>query len=164
MSEESNNQQPVEAAAPVSERPNDDARPTEQRSTEERRPRRRFPRRRGRNRDRFESGSGADHENRGDVSENGDQQPLSEGGEQGIENGEQLPTEPGDGVIEISGKGFGFLRDSKRNFVQTPQDIFATPEIVRRFSLRDGMWIQGEIRRGNRGPQLIKLLKINEKE
>jgi len=64
-------------------------------------------------------------------------------------------------VIEISGKGFGFLRDPKRNFVQTPQDIFVTPEIVRRFVLRDGMWIYGETRRGNRGPQLLKLLTIN---
>ena len=40
----------------------------------------------------------------------------------------------GEGIIEISGKGFGFLRDAKRNFVQTPQDIFVTPEIVRRFA------------------------------
>ncbi len=82
------------------------------------------------------------------------------------QNGEQPPREPeyGEGVIEISGKGFGFLRDAKRNFVQTPQDIFVTPEIVRRFQLRDGMWIHGETRRGNRGPQLIKLLKINDDE
>ena len=35
---------------------------------------------------------------------------------------------------------------------------------VRRFALRDGMWIQGETRRGNRGPQLTRLLKINEEE
>ena len=83
------------------------------------------------------------------------------------QNGEQQPPrepEYGDGIIEISGKGFGFLRESKRNFVQTPNDIFVTPEIVRRFQLRDGMWVQGEIRRGNRGPQLTKLLKINDEE
>ena len=71
----------------------------------------------------------------------------------------KLQREPefGEGIIEISGKGFGFLRDAKRNFVQTPQDIFVTPEIVRRFGLRDGMWIHGETRRGNRGPQLTRL-------
>jgi transcription termination factor Rho len=161
MSEESDNQQPVEAAAPVNERPADEGRQTEERSTEERRPRRRFPRRRGRNRNRYDGG---DYENRGgEVSENGEQQPHAEG-EQQAENGEDIPTEPGDGIIEISGKGFGFLRDGKRNFVQTPQDIFVTPEIVRRFALRDGMWIEGEIRRGNRGPQLIRLNKINNGE
>ena len=84
----------------------------------------------------------------------------------GYQNGEQPPREPefGDGIIEISGKGFGFLRDAKRNFVQTPQDIFVTPDIVRRFQLRDGMWIYGETRRGNRGPQLTRLLKINDDE
>jgi transcription termination factor Rho len=83
-----------------------------------------------------------------------------------LQNGEQPPREPeyGEGIIEISGKGFGFLRDAKRNFVQTPQDIFVTPEIVRRFQLRDGMWIHGETRRGNRGPQLTRLLKINDDE
>jgi transcription termination factor Rho len=83
-----------------------------------------------------------------------------------LQNGDQPPREPeyGEGIIEISGKGFGFLRDAKRNFVQTPQDIFVTPEIVRRFQLRDGMWIYGETRRGNRGPQLTRLLKINDDE
>ena len=83
----------------------------------------------------------------------------------GSQNGEQMrELEFGEGIIEISGKGFGFLRDPKRNFVQTPQDIFVTPEIVRRFALRDGMWIQGETRRGNRGPQLMRLNKINDEE
>jgi len=78
----------------------------------------------------------------GDVatSEAADRQAGSE-----TENGDQVQAEPefGEGIIEISGKGFGFLRDPKRNFVQTPQDIFVTPEIVRRFGLRDGMWIYG---------------------
>jgi transcription termination factor Rho len=90
----------------------------------------------------------------------------NERGQAVLQDGEQLQREPefGDGIIEISGKGFGFLRDAKRNFVQTPQDIFVTPEIVRRFALRDGMWIYGETRRGNRGPQLMRLLKINDEE
>jgi transcription termination factor Rho len=67
----------------------------------------------------------------------------------------------GEGIIEVSGKGFGFLREPKRNFVQNPQDIFVTPEVVRRYSLRDGMWLKGEIRRGNRGPQLFRLTEVN---
>jgi len=67
----------------------------------------------------------------------------------------------GEGIIEVSGKGFGFLRDPKRNFVQSPQDVFVTPEVVRRFSLRDGMWVKGEIRRGGRGPQLFRLLEVD---
>jgi transcription termination factor Rho len=79
----------------------------------------------------------------------------------------QRPDEPrpepvyGQGVIEISGKGFGFLRDFKRNYQQNPQDIFVTPEAVRRFALRDGMMVRGEVRRGGRGPQLSRLTEIN---
>ncbi|MBV8900461.1 MAG: hypothetical protein JOY92_10175, partial [Verrucomicrobia bacterium] len=70
----------------------------------------------------------------------------------------------GEGLIEVSGKGFGFLRDPKRNYMQSPQDIFVTPEVVRKHALRDGLWIKGEIRRGSRGPQLFKLVTINNED
>src|SRR5207245_3932368 len=78
----------------------------------------------------------------------------------------QPPPEPvfAEGIVEVSGKGFGFLRDPKRNYAQSPQDIFVTPEVVRRYSLRDGMWIKGEIRRGSRGPQLFRLVSINDED
>ena len=135
------------------------------------RPRRRFPRRRYRS-DRFRpdnsekspNSSSTNADNAGaDVAVETLDQPVREAAESVGETSEPVQTEPefGEGIIEISGKGFGFLRDPKRNFVQTPQDIFVTPEIVRRFALRDGMWINGEIRRGSRGPQLTKLLTIN---
>jgi len=143
------------------------------------RSRRRFPRRRYRDRgDRF--GHGNSEESPNSSSKNADaanpdvgvetlERPAPggrEAAEGSAEAGEQVQAEPefGEGIIEISGKGFGFLRDQKRNFVQTPQDIFVTPEIVRRFALRDGMWIHGETRRGSRGPQLVKLLTINDEE
>src|SRR5213082_2750641 len=116
---------------------------TESASQEQRqhRPRRRFPRRRYRDRgDRF----GGENSNAspnsspalgGTASVETLDQEAREGAEGAVENGEQVQVEPefGEGIIEISGKGFGFLRDPKRNFVQTPQDIFVTPEIVRRF-------------------------------
>ena len=107
-----------------------------------------------------DEGSGAPRVNEGD------QRDDSRRGEASSSQNGEIEREPefGDGIIEISGKGFGFLRDAKRNFVQTPNDIFVTPEIVRRFVLRDGMWIYGETRRGNRGPQLTRLNKINEEE
>ncbi len=66
-----------------------------------------------------------------------------------------------EGIVEISGKGFGFIRDPKRGFAQHPADIFVTPEVVRRFNLRDGQWIKGEIRRGGRGSQLHRLVSVN---
>jgi transcription termination factor Rho len=98
-----------------------------------------------------------------------DAQPVASGenGRQRTQNEvtivEQPKPEPvyGEGLIEVSGKGFGFLRDPKRNYVQSPQDIFVTPEVVRKHALRDGLWVKGEIRRGSRGPQLFKLTEIN---
>lgn len=66
-----------------------------------------------------------------------------------------------EGIVEISGKGFGFLRDAKRGFSQHPADVFVTPELVRKYNLRDGQWIKGETRRGGRGSQLHKIEQIN---
>jgi transcription termination factor Rho len=87
---------------------------------------------------------------------------LIAGGQTPLE-GEPKPEElaEGEGLIEISGKGFGFLRDPKRNFAQAPNDIFVTPEIVKSFHLRDGQWLKGIVRRGPRGAQLHKLLEVN---
>ncbi|HEX4200821.1 MAG TPA: transcription termination factor Rho, partial [Chthoniobacterales bacterium] len=97
---------------------------------------------------------------------------IARTGDNGRENAQPEPAviteqprpEPvfGEGLIEVSGKGFGFLRDPKRNYVQSPQDIFVTPEVVRKHALRDGLWIKGEIRRGSRGSQLFRLTEINE--
>ena len=140
-----------------------------------RRPRRRYPRRRFYDRGGPQNSNSSHPENaRSDSPDQQQNGPAGEGSSEtegrlsagDIENAEQTQGEPelGEGIIEISGKGFGFLRDPKRNFVQTPQDIFVTPEIVRRFGLRDGMWINGETRRGNRGPQLTKLITVNAEE
>ncbi len=77
------------------------------------------------------------------------------------ERNEPVEIQYGEGIVEVSGKGFGFLRDAKRSFNQSPLDIFVTPEAVRRFFLRDGMWLRGEIRRGGRGPQLHRITEVD---
>src|SRR4030095_9741436 len=107
------------------------------------RPRRRFPRRRYRG-DRFRRDNSEESPNSSSpTADNAGaavacktlDQPASSGARESVEGGgeasEPVQSEPesGEGIIEISGKGFGFLRDPKRNFVQTPQDIFVTPEI-----------------------------------
>jgi transcription termination factor Rho len=157
--EQDNPNQPPPVETPNEPRPaaTDGASPDQRR----RRPRRRYPRRRFYERGPGNENSGNQENSNYEQNGPGGDGSLEEGGE--LENAEQSGAEPelGEGIIEISGKGFGFLRDPKRNFVQTPQDIFVTPEIVRRFGLRDGMWINGETRRGSRGPQLTKLTTIN---
>jgi transcription termination factor Rho len=72
------------------------------------------------------------------------------------------PIMPGEGLLEISSKGFGFLRQRSRNYAQHPQDIFVTPEVVRKYGLRDGVYLKGDIRSGNRGPQLVEVKSIND--
>jgi transcription termination factor Rho len=69
-----------------------------------------------------------------------------------------------EGIVEVSGKGFGFLREPKRNFTQSNNDVFVTPEVIRKHNLRDGMWIRGETRRGPRGPQLFKLTELEHED
>src|SRR5205807_9949843 len=160
MSEE-NESRPIEAGTETEPRRQTEPRPDRERH---RRPRRRYPRRRNYNSsDYVNSDRESGFNNDAPVESSSDVQTDVVSTGEG-ETGEPRETEFGEGIIEISGKGFGFLRDPKRNFIQAPQDIFVTPEIVRRFGLRDGMWIYGETRRGNRGPQLIKLLKINDDE
>jgi len=69
-----------------------------------------------------------------------------------------------EGLVEISPKGFGFLRDKGRGFQQAPKDdVFITPETVRDYGLRDGLWVKCISKQGMRGPQLIELLTINGK-
>lgn len=66
-----------------------------------------------------------------------------------------------EGLVEISPKGFGFLREKGRGFQQSPDDVFVTPEIVRKFGLRDGLWVKCISKQGVRGPQLVELQEIN---
>ncbi len=66
-----------------------------------------------------------------------------------------------EGLVEVSGKGFGFLRDPKRGFAPHPNDVFVTPELCRSHNLRDGQWVKGLTRKGNRGAQLFKISEIN---
>src|SRR5438034_4662864 len=156
MSEE-NESRPIEARTETEPRPQTEPRPDRERH---RRPRRRYPRRRNYNSDYVNSDRDSGFNNDPSAEPSSDVQTEAVSAGEG-ETGEPREPEFGEGIIEISGKGFGFLRDPKRNFVQAPQDIFVTPEIVRRYALRDGMWIYGETRRGSRGPQLLKLLTIN---
>ncbi len=80
---------------------------------------------------------------------------------------EPRPEEPSEiveaeGYCEISGKGFGFLRDPKRYFQPNPADIFVTPEAVKKYGLRDGHWLKVEARKNSRGLQINRVLAIND--
>ena len=67
----------------------------------------------------------------------------------------------GDGVIEVLQDGFGFLRSPEANYLPGPDDIYVSPSQVRRFSLRTGDTVEGQIRSPKEGERYFALLKVN---
>lgn len=65
------------------------------------------------------------------------------------------------GMLELAPKGFGFLRLPAKRFEQARDDVFVSPEHVRKFGLRVGHWIHGIAQEGPRGPQLIEITSVN---
>jgi len=67
----------------------------------------------------------------------------------------------GDGVLEILQDGFGFLRSPEANYLPGPDDIYVSPSQIRRFGLRTGDTVEGEIRSPKDGERYFALLKVN---
>lgn len=68
----------------------------------------------------------------------------------------------GDGVVEILQDGFGFLRSPEANYLPGPDDIYVSPSQVRRFGLRTGDTVEGQIRSPKEGERYFALLKVNK--
>ena len=67
----------------------------------------------------------------------------------------------GIGVIEIMQDGFGFLRSPESNYLPGPDDIYVSPNQIKKFSLRTGDSVEGEIRAPKQGERYFALIKIN---
>ena len=67
----------------------------------------------------------------------------------------------GIGVIEIMQDGFGFLRSPESNYLPGPDDIYINPSQIKKFSLRTGDTVQGEIRAPKQGERYFALIKVN---
>jgi transcription termination factor Rho len=67
----------------------------------------------------------------------------------------------GDGVLEVLQDGFGFLRSPEANYLPGPDDIYVSPSQIRRFGLRTGDTVEGEIRSPKDGERYFALLKVN---
>lgn len=66
----------------------------------------------------------------------------------------------GEGVLEILPDGFGFLRSPDFNYLPGPDDIYVSPSQIRRFNLRTGDTIAGQIRPPKEGERYFALLKV----
>ena len=71
--------------------------------------------------------------------------------------------EIGSGYLEVSEKGFGFLRSSDHHFQPKATDIFVTPDTIKKNFLREGALVEGELNPPHRGsnPQLRSVQKVN---
>ena len=67
----------------------------------------------------------------------------------------------GEGTLEILSDGFGYLRSPQANFLPGPDDIYVSPAQVRRFGLRTGDTVEGQIRAPKDGERYFSLLKVN---
>jgi transcription termination factor Rho len=68
----------------------------------------------------------------------------------------------GEGVLEVLQDGFGFLRSPEANYLPGPDDIYVSPQQVRRFGLRTGDTIEGQIRAPKDGERYFALVKVNK--
>ncbi|WP_020677041.1 transcription termination factor Rho [Geopsychrobacter electrodiphilus] len=68
----------------------------------------------------------------------------------------------GEGVLEILPDGFGFLRAPDANYLPGPDDIYVSPSQIRRFGLRTGDTVAGQIRPPKEGERYFALLKVAE--
>jgi len=66
----------------------------------------------------------------------------------------------GEGVLEILPEGFGFLRSSNYNYLPCPDDIYISPSQIRKFDLRTGDTVSGQIRPPKEGEKYFALLKV----
>ncbi len=67
----------------------------------------------------------------------------------------------GEGVVEVLSDGFGFLRSPESNYLSGPDDIYVSPSQIRRFGLRTGDTVEGQIRSPKDGERYFALLKVN---
>ena len=68
----------------------------------------------------------------------------------------------GEGTVEILQDGFGFLRSTQSNYLPGPDDIYVSPSQARRFGLRTGDIVEGQIRSPKDSERYFALLKVNK--
>ena len=73
----------------------------------------------------------------------------------------------GDGVLDILQEGYGFLRSANDSYVSGPDDIYVSPNQIRRFNLSTGDLVTGKIRAPKKGEKyfaLVKVIEVNDDE
>ena len=74
-----------------------------------------------------------------------------------LDRGEQLT---GEGVLEVLPEGYGFLRSQDWNYLYSPDDIYVSPSQIKRFELRTGDTVRGQVRPPKEWERYLALLKV----
>lgn len=84
-----------------------------------------------------------------------DEEPVNE-------NGEPIPLEPGEGVLEMHPNGYGFLRNPSQNLQRERTDPFVPGTMVERYALREGVYVKAMVQPGRRqqGPRVREVLEV----
>lgn len=72
-----------------------------------------------------------------------------------------VQSDAGEGILEVSERGGGVLRDPKRNLVARAQDPHVSPDQIRKLDLRGGELLSGQTARDNRGVRLASIVTVN---
>ncbi len=78
------------------------------------------------------------------------------------ENGEPIPLEEGNGVLEMHPNGYGFLRGSDNNYARERTDPFVPATMIERFRLREGVYVKALVQPGRRqqGPRVREISEV----
>jgi len=68
----------------------------------------------------------------------------------------------GEGVLEVLQDGFGFLRSPEANYLPGPDDIYVSPETIKKFSLRTGDTIEGELKHPEENERYFALTSVSQ--
>jgi len=67
-----------------------------------------------------------------------------------------------EGVLEVLSDGYGFLRSSDYNYLPSPDDIYVSPSQIKKFGLRTGDCVSGQVRSPKEGERFFALLKVEQ--
>ena len=114
-----------------------------------------------------------------ELKKNSSEQLITQAEELGVENASTLRKQEilfailkklaqkneqitGGGVLEVLQDGFGFLRAIESNYLPGPDEIYVSPSQIRKFGLRTGDSVEGEIRAPKDAERYFALLKVNQ--
>lgn len=132
--------------------------------------RQRFDKKGRRNNDRFNKNRNNRQDNRGgNYHKNGNDRFQNRRNNNYQENAEPRnntprelgPPEPVEGLLELTNKGFGFLRKSENDFDAFAESVYVPQDMIRKFGLRPAVWVQGQACRHDRGIVLTDIAAIN---